>query len=321
MSKFEQDQICSEPRMRGLSKETLALIDYSRKLLAENHPMTLRQLHYAIFSRLEIEYANDKASYARLGRVTTTARRAYREWQLSGGVFPKHGIDPSLMVDETRQPDSVSVWRDARQYVDVIGYSYRRDNWQTQPCHVEIWSEKATVLGSVRPIARKWGLTTRVCHGYGSCGQEMEVGDLFASIGQRKTIVVLYLGDHDPSGVQMQDDIHRRAAQASGIRFDMRRLAIHGTDIAKFNLPPQRIKEKDSRAAGFRRQFGMDAQTVELDALPVEELRSRIETEVVDFLDHALWDRQIATQQIELDCISEFAERMKNLPQLQGGTA
>ena len=318
MSKSRLGSICSERKARGLSKETLELIDYARKLLNAQNPMTLRQLHYAIFSRNEIDYANDKASYSRLGRATTTARRAYREWELagSGGPQPAHGIQPDLMVDETRQPETVSVWENAKEYVDTVSRAYRRDNWQTQPRHVEVWSEKGTVLGSIRPIASKWGITTRVCHGYGSCGQEMDVGSVFESIGSDKEITVFYLGDHDPSGVQMQEDIHRRAQTESGVEFTMARLAIHPEDIARFNLPPQKIKEKDSRAAGFKRQFGANAATVELDALPVEELRSRIENAVLKLVDHERWNRQIAVQKIELDCISEFAERMKNLPQI-----
>jgi hypothetical protein len=319
--KLKLDSICSGKKTRGMSKDTLALIDYARTLLAANHPMTLRQLHYAIFSRNEIEYANDKASYSRLGRATTTARRAYRDWELAEGSIPMppHGIDPSWMVDESRQPETVSVWKDAHQYIEAVGWSYRRDNWQTQPNHVELWSEKATILGSIRPVAQKWGITTRVCHGYGSCGQEMDVGHLFEDIGSDKEITVLYAGDHDPSGVQMEEDIHRRVEQASGIKFTMLRLAIHPEDIRKFNLPPQRIKEKDSRAAGFKRQFGADAPTVELDALPVDELRNRIEKAVLGLVDHELWNRQIRVQKVELNCIREFTDRIKNLPQLGGG--
>jgi hypothetical protein len=33
--------------MRGLSEKTTELISVARQLLAEFHPMTLRQLHYA----------------------------------------------------------------------------------------------------------------------------------------------------------------------------------------------------------------------------------------------------------------------------------
>ena len=335
MGKFELDSLCtlaklfcpelsklfcSEPKKRGLSKATLALIHYARKLLEALHPMTLRQLHYAIFSRNEIDYANDKASYVRLGRAISTARRAHREWELAGkdGPVPQHGIDPNFMVDETRQPESVSLWRDAAAYVETVKNSYRRDNWQSQENHVELWSEKATVLGSIRPIAHKWGITTRVCHGYSSCGQEMDVGSLFEGIAREKSIFVLYLGDHDPSGVQMQEDIHRRAEQASGVDFTMMRLAVLPDDIKTFNLPPQKIKLTDTRAAGFKREFGADAPTVELDALPVNELRLRIENAVKSLVDREIWNRQIAIQDIELNCIKDFAERMKNLPQIRG---
>lgn len=56
--------------MRGLSESTKELIEYARRLLEADYPQTLRQLHYAIFSRQEIDYANDKASYARLSRIS-----------------------------------------------------------------------------------------------------------------------------------------------------------------------------------------------------------------------------------------------------------
>src|ERR1035437_4093497 len=103
-------QFAREIMMRGLSKSTEELIEYSRLLLELDHPQTLRQLHYAIFSRQEIDYANDKASYARLSRATTTARRSYREWELDGeiGTAPASSIPPNWMVDEGRQPETVN---------------------------------------------------------------------------------------------------------------------------------------------------------------------------------------------------------------------
>jgi hypothetical protein len=218
-------------------------------------------------------------------------------------------------VDETRLPESVDMWTNAERYMEAVSSSYRRDNWQTQLTHVELWCEKSTVLGSVRPIVQKWGVTTRVCHGYASCGQEMDVGSLFEGI--RKEIIVLYLDDHDPSGVQMEEDVHQRAERASGTLFELRRLAIHREDIQEFDLPPQRIKDKDSRAASFRRQFGDNAATVELDALPVEELRTRIDEAIDAIVDHEQWDRQVRIQDVELNCIREFAKTIKTLPQIQ----
>ena len=298
--------------MRGLAEKTKELIAYVRGLLEENQPMTLRQLHYAIFSRNEIPYENTQASYKRLSRVTTLARRAYREWQLNGGgPAPDIGIPPSWMVDETRAPETVSCWDDVGGYLDTVKEAYRRDNWRAQPSYIEVWSEKATILGSIRPITKKWGVTTRVLHGFGSTGMENEAGRLFESLdADEKDITILFLGDHDPSGRVIEQDIHRRVEAASGARFDLTRLAIHEQDIRRFNLPPQKIKGTDSRAAGFRRAFGDNASTVELDALPADELRRRIDTAVDGLVDHDQWNRDLRVQKVEYNTIADVVGRV-----------
>jgi len=68
-----------------------------------------------------------------------------------------------------------------------------------------------------------------------------------------------------------------------------------------FNLPPQRTKNKDSRAAGFKERFGAYAATVELDALPVYELRGRVRSAIEGLIDFDLWNRQVEIQQVELN--------------------
>jgi hypothetical protein len=97
--------------MRGLAETTKLLISYARALLEADHPQTLRQLHYAIFSRSEVGYQNTQADYKRLSRATTAARRTYRAWELhcAGGPAPSDAFPPEWMVDETRQPEVVEV--------------------------------------------------------------------------------------------------------------------------------------------------------------------------------------------------------------------
>jgi hypothetical protein len=304
--------------MRGLSGDTKQLIQYACRLLDHNHPMTLRQLHYAIFSRREIRYDNTKGEYRRLSRATTLARRAFREWTLYGAEpqdQPECWIDPGWMVDETREAEVVNVWTNQADYVETVKHAYRRDNWQDQPNYCEVWSEKATILGSIRPVADELGITLRVCHGFGSTGMESQIGEFFEDLD--KPITVFFLGDHDPSGRVIEEDMHRRAQTAAGVRFRMQRLAIHAADIRLFNLPPQRIKATDSRAARFRKRFGNDAATVELDALPADELRRRVHNAVHCLIDVERWERALRIQAVELNCIAEFAERVKNLPQME----
>jgi hypothetical protein len=95
----------------------------------------------------------------------------------------------------------------------------------------------------------------------------------------------------------------------------MPRLAIHPSDIKGFSLPPQRIKATDTRAAGFKRRFGPSAPTVELDALPVDVLRARVRKAIDGLIDHERWNRQVAVQEVEMRCIADFADTVKNLPQ------
>ena len=241
----------------------------------------------------------------------------YRQWELCGvGDPPTDSVRADWIVDELRRPEKVSVWADAAKYIDCVRESYRRDNWQDQPYHVELWGEKATVLGSMRPIMRKYGITLRVCRGFGSAGMEDQVGRLFEDID--KPIMVFYIGDHDASGDLIGEDMHRRVEIASGVSFEMKRLAIDAEDIHAFGLPPQKIKDKDVRAKRFRKKFGRHAKTVELEALPVAELKRRVEKAIEGLIDFKLWNRQVMVQNVELTSIADFAERMKAITSGRG---
>ena len=102
--------------------------------------------------------------------------------------------------------------------------------------------------------------------------------------------------------------------EASGRDFELRRLAIYEQDIARFHLPPQKIKPTDPRSAGFQRRYGKHAPTIELDALPVDELRARVRSAIQGLIDVDLWKRQLAIQEVEMSSIVQFAERARNLP-------
>jgi hypothetical protein len=298
--------------MRGVSASTATLVQLARQILIEDHPQTARQLHYRIFSLGLDTYRNDKGSYRRLCRLLTNARRLWRQCELRNSGQPKLGIPSNWIIDELRQGERVDVFENALEYIEAVRDSYRRDTWQDQPFYVELWGEKATVLGSLRPIASEWGMTLRVCRGFGSAGMEDQVGRLFEGID--KQIIVLYVGDFDPSGVLIEQDMHRRVRAASGVDFQMVRLAIQPEDISEFNIPPQKIKASDPRARTFLKQYGN--ATVELEGLPVKELKRRIVQRVSSLIDFDRWNRQVMVQDVELASIRDFAETMKHLPQI-----
>ena len=64
---------------------------------------------------------------------------------------------------------------------------------------------------------------------------------------------------------------------------EVAKVALNFEDIDRYNLPPDFTKSTDSRAAAFIREYGDVA--VELDALPTDVLRDRIQSEVTSRMD------------------------------------
>jgi hypothetical protein len=104
--------------MRGLSQKTEKLIAFAHTLLAEHHPMTLRQLHYAIFSAPKIAYDNTQADYKRLSRATTLARRAHRWGELQQAHLVSNDLLIGVHSDISSQRPSASLPENVRSSRD-----------------------------------------------------------------------------------------------------------------------------------------------------------------------------------------------------------
>lgn len=272
------------------TRKTRKVIETADKILAEQSPMTIRQLFYRLVSIGLLE--NSRGDYVKVSRVMTIARNDGRiEWD--------------SIVDRSRPTYSPNVWNDAGAYAKTIQHSYRKDYWNTQPVHVEIWVEKDAVIGSIQDLTDELGITVRVGRGFQSTTRVHEIEKHFASIG--KPIHVYYLGDHDPSGCEIETDLFSRVITD----FNLTRLAIHGEDISRFKLPPLKVKAADPRAERFIGEYGDEC--VELDALPPNELRDRIERAVMQHVDAELWERSKMVEQAEQGSILAFAEKLQNL--------
>ena len=74
--------------------------------------------------------------------------------------------------------------------------------------------------------------------------------------------MLIYAGDHDPSG----EDIDRDFLERTDCFDEVVRVALTAEQVAAYGLPPQPGKATDSRAAGFVERHGRLVR-VELDAL------------------------------------------------------
>jgi hypothetical protein len=254
--------------------KTTDLIRVATAILEGEYPMTIRQLFYRMVSVGAID--NNRSCYQMVSRIMTTARKDGR-------------CSFDYITDRSRPEYIPNVFEDAAGYAEAVKRSYRKDYWATQPNHVEVWTEKDAIIGCIQPLTDKLGITVRVGRGFSSTTKKHEISRLFQEI--TKNIFVLYLGDHDPSGVAIEDNL---------------RWSIHHSDIRAFNLPPLRVKETDSRSDAFVAYHG--SECVELDALPPNVLRQRIENAVIELRDAVLWDRAIAAEAVELASIISTVE-------------
>ena len=299
---------------RGEWQRTTDLIDVAAKILSVEHPMTVRQLFYRLVSTDIIE--NCLRDYQRVTSVMTKAREDGR------GSY-------AWIVDRSRASYSSRGWKNLADLGEVIEETlvgYRRDYWQDQPHYVEIWCEKDAVTGSIEEIREEYGLSVEAIRGFNSTSNVHAAATrLYQQQRAGKKITILYLGDWDPSGKDIERDLSRRLKRdliRLGSRLgndidgpdadiDVKRIAIFKEDITRFNLPPLRVKDKDPRASQFKKRHGDEA--VELDALPPTELRDRLRRAIDDLIDREAWDRAKLVESAQRETCVRYASLFKRM--------
>ena len=159
---------------RGKSKNSLALIDASIIILEAIQPCSVRAVCYQLFMRKLIPDMS-KNSTGAVGKQLVYARE--------NGLIPWAWI-----VDETREAETIASWDSPESIIRVAVKCYRKDYWAMQPSRVEVWAEKGTIRGTVAPILKKYGVTFRVMHGYGSATSIKSIADETASSAKPMTI-------------------------------------------------------------------------------------------------------------------------------------
>lgn len=182
--------------------ESLERIDLCNEIiddyLGQGLRLTLRQLYYQLVSRDVIP--NSEKSYKSLGGLVSDARLA--------GL-----MDWSAIEDRVRQPKRASEFNNLEELVQAALRSYRLPRWKGQAAYVELWVEKDALAGVLWPIAHEYHVVLMVNRGYSSQSAMYESAerykDSWLDDGDRE-LVLLYLGDHDPSGEDMVRDVKDR---------------------------------------------------------------------------------------------------------------
>jgi hypothetical protein len=86
-----------------------------------------------------------------------------------------------------------------------------------------VWSEKGTVRGVLAPVLDRYAVGFNPVHGFTSATVVHDV----AEDDDGRPLIILYVGDFDPSGMHMsEEDLPARFAQYGGKHVSLRRIAL-----------------------------------------------------------------------------------------------
>lgn len=263
---------------KTFSRASLAIIRQANAIIADyaaqGYRLTLRQLYYQFVARDLL--ANTQRSYKRLGNIISGARLA--------GL-----VDWEAIEDRTRNLESNPHWTDPAAIIRAAARSFRLDKWENQPCRVEVWIEKEALIGVIERICRDLDVDFFACRGYVSQSEQWAAGKRFAEyVEGGQDVVLLHLGDHDPSGLDMtRDNDERLALFARTPGITVRRLALNRDQIDTYDPPPNPAKLTDSRYRAYYLEHG--GESWELDALDPRVIGELIGDAVAEYRDEDAW--------------------------------
>ncbi len=274
------------------------LADYAR----QGYDLSLRQLYYQLVSKNIIE--NTERSYKNLGNLVSDARLA--------GL-----IDWDMIKDRGREMVKNPHWGTTADFIESVAPQYRFDLWEDQENYVEVMVEKQALEGVLTPVCRSLDVPFTSNKGYSSSSAIYEASKRFLARARGgKDLHVIYLGDHDPSGIDMSRDVEDRLnlfiGGSLGTRGDrsgyieMHRVALNMNQVRELNPPENPAKITDSRASSYIERFGRSSW--ELDAIEPRRLADLVTRAVTGLMEVSLFQKNLKKMEKGRNDLLKFAK-------------
>jgi len=263
-----------------------AVITQAREIVESYETsVTLRQLFYRLVSAQVIP--NSQVAYKRLSALTAEARR--------DSTFP-------ALIDRGRTIHEYRWFTGPGRALSWLARIYRLDRTRDQDVSLYLGVEKAGMVVQLQAWFGNLGVPVLALGGYSS---QTYTDDVAAHAGsQERPAVLLYAGDFDPSG----EDIDRDFIERSACWDKVIRVALSTDQVRDYRLPVNPGKATDSRAAGFIERHGSLMQ-VELDALDPDDLRALYQAAIDRYWDMSAYERVLADERADLARLRQAAGR------------
>jgi hypothetical protein len=263
---------------RKFQAKAAKVIEQANAIIAEyqeqGFTLTLRQLYYQFVARDLM--ANTTKSYDYLGWVVNWGRRA-------------GAIDWDAIEDRTRQTIRWRSWEKPDAAIGDAAEAYAENPWRDQADVPIVWIEKAALENVISQACSDWHVSYLACRGYPSLSEMYSSAKIFQEMiigGQRP--VVLYLGDHDPSGIDMTRNAEEQLSEFADATVEVHRIALNMDQVEQYRPPPNPAKQTDKRFANYLAEFGTESW--ELDAIEPSVIDDLIRREIESLVDMKKWN-------------------------------
>ena len=264
-----------EKTFRPASLDLIEIIDgIIADYQAQGYMLTTRQLYYQLVARDMIP--NTLQEYKRVAGLINDAKLA--------GL-----LDWDAIEDRTRDFVRQTRWSSPEQILQAACDSYHVDHWVGQQQRVFCIVEKEALVGVLERVCRRYDVPLLAARGYpsGTVLREFVQSDVLPALDEVQRPIVLHLGDHDPSGIDMTRDLEERLALFTGQWVSVRRIALTMDQVEEERPPENPAKTTDSRFEGYLKQYGTSSW--ELDALSPQYLDNLVADHIKSHIDSVKW--------------------------------
>lgn len=327
------------PESLEIVRHAIAIIDDYRR---QGYKLSLRQLYYQLVSKNIVP--NTEKSYDRIGSIITDARMVgLCDWDMIEDrnrttVTPSHWSSPAEIIRSCANQYRIDKWVTQTHYCEVMvekqalegvlepvcneldipftankGYSSVTMMYHAGRRLFHLFREKA-IASKLLPASFadhergfemvEWMLNKKLVHEK----LPLRLSEKAIKAGWPR-LVICYMGDHDPSGIDMTRDVGDRLRQFSDMTpIEVRRMALNMDQIEELNPPENPAKMSDSRAADYVAKFGHSSW--ELDAVAPDAMAQMVRDAVEEIKDDAAWEEAEVREAAEKNQLKMLADNI-----------
>lgn len=300
---------------------TLDIISTANEIIdeykAEGYDLTLRQLYYQFVAR--DMFPEDRRwiwTGSRWKKDPNGTKNADPNYKWIGGLINDGRlvglVDWNSIVDRTRKHEANSHWDSPSEIIESCATDYGIDTRANQEDYLEVWVEKDALIDVIERACEPLDVGFFSCRGYVSQSAMWRAAMRLKRQEQngKSNTILIHLGDHDPSGIDMTRDIQDRLEMFSST-VEVKRIALSMEQVEEHQPPPNPAKTTDSRYANYITEYG--SESWELDALDPRIITQLITDRIADYTDQDKRDILIEKQEDERRQIQELADNWEQV--------